>query len=423
MDIAAWLRGLGLEQYAPAFRDNDVDAEVLPSLTADDLISIGVKSVGHRRKLLDASAALRTEPSSPREPGEGRAGAKAERRQLTVMFSDLVGSTPLSAQFDPEDLREIIAAYHRAVADVVRSFEGFVAKYMGDGVLAYFGYPRAHEDDAERAVRAGLGVVDAVARLDVRSVKLRARVGIATGLVVVGDLIGEGSAQEQSVVGETPNIAARLQAMAEPGAVVIAASTRRLVGEIFDCRDLGALDVKGIAGPILVWRVVRPSAIESRFEALRGSALSPLIGRDEEIELLLRRWARAEAGDGQVVLISGEPGIGKSRIIHRHGISSGQLHAWRQQLTRGVGGQLARLGDQAPPAPSFARVVMSRKLPSCDAPPTNCRAYNHTGAQQCERGWLAWNCNPKRCLSMSPTVAHRAPRPSINPSVTVPQHW
>ena len=187
------------------------------------------------------------------------------------MFSDLVGSTPLSAQFDPEDLREIIAAYHRAVADVVRSFEGFVAKYMGDGVLAYFGYPRAHEDDAERAVRAGLGV-DRCRRSPRCQSRLRARVGIATGLVVVGDLIGEGSAQEQSVVGETPNLAARLQALAEPGAVVIAASTRRLVGEMFDCRDLGALDVKGIAGPILVWRVVRPSAIESRFEALRGSA-------------------------------------------------------------------------------------------------------------------------------------------------------
>jgi len=185
---------------------------------------------------------------------------------------------------------------------------------MGDGVLAYFGYPRAHEDDAERAVRAGLGVVDAVARLDVKSVKLEARVGIATGLVVVGDLIGEGSAQEQSVVGETPNLAARLQALAEPSAVLIATSTRRLVGEIFDYRDLGALDVKGIAGPVLVWRVLRRSAIESRFEALRGSALSPLIGRDEEIELLLRRWVRAKAGDGQVVRISGEPGIGKSRI-------------------------------------------------------------------------------------------------------------
>jgi hypothetical protein len=185
---------------------------------------------------------------------------------------------------------------------------------MGDGVLVYFGYPRAHEDDAERAVRAGLGLIDAVGRLDVKSVKLQARVGIATGLVVVGDLIGEGSAQEQSVVGETPNLASRLQALAEPDMVVIAASTRRLVGDLFDYRDLGAVELRGIAAPVPAWQVLRPSVVASRFEALRGSTLSPLVGRDEEIELLLRRWARAKAGDGQVVLISGEPGLGKSRV-------------------------------------------------------------------------------------------------------------
>ena len=254
-----------------------------------------------------AAPPLVTPPSPPRVEA-------AERRQLTVMFCDLVGSTALSARLDPEDLREVIGAYHRAVADVVRSFDGFVAKYMGDGVMVYFGYPQAHEDDAERAVRAGLGAIDAVGRLDVKSARLQARVGIATGLVVVGDLIGEGSAQEQSVVGETPNLAARLQALAEPDAVVIAASTRRLVGDLFDYRDLGAVEAKGIAGPVPAWQVLRPSAVESRFEALRGSALTPLVGRDEEIDLLLRRWARAKAGDGQVVLLSGEPGIGKSRI-------------------------------------------------------------------------------------------------------------
>jgi class 3 adenylate cyclase/predicted ATPase len=230
------------------------------------------------------------------------------------MFCDLVGSTALSARLDPEDLREVIAAYHRAVADVVGNLDGFVAKYMGDGVLVYFGYPRAHEDDAERAVRAGLEVVYAVARLEVKSVKLQARVGIATGLVVVGDLIGEGSAQEQSVVGETPNLAARLQTLAEPGAVVIAAGTRRLVGDLFEYRDLGAVEVRGISGPVPAWQVLRPSAVASRFEALHGSALTPLVGRDEEIDLLLRRWARGKAGEGQIVLISGEPGIGKSRI-------------------------------------------------------------------------------------------------------------
>jgi class 3 adenylate cyclase/predicted ATPase len=238
----------------------------------------------------------------------------AERRQLTVMFCDLVGSTALAARLDPEDMREVIGAYHRAVAGVVTAFDGSVGRYMGDGVLVYFGYPRAHEDDAERAVLAGLDVVDAVSRLDVRSVKLQVRVGIATGLVVVGELIGEGSAREQSVVGETPNLAARLQALAEPDAVVIAAGTRRLVGDLFDYRDLGNVEVKGISRPAPVWQVLRPSGIESRFEALRGSSLSPLIGRDEEIDLILRRWTRAKAGNGQIVLIAGEPGIGKSRI-------------------------------------------------------------------------------------------------------------
>ena len=305
MDVAVWLRSLGLERYEAAFRDNEIDWEVLPNLTSEDLKEIGVVPIGHRRKLLAGIAAI---------GATATAASEAERRQLTVMFCDLVGSTQLAARLDPEDFREVVTAYHRAVADVVGGFDGFVAKYMGDGVLAYFGYPRAHENDAEHAVRAGLGIVAAVGGLDIRSVKLRARVGIATGLVVVGDLIGEGSAQEQSVVGETPNLAARLQALAEADAVVIAAATRRLVGDLFEYRDLGAIEVKGIAAPVPAWQVLRPNVVASRFDALRGAALSPLIGRDEEIELLLRRWARAKAGDGQVVLVSGEPGIGKSRI-------------------------------------------------------------------------------------------------------------
>jgi class 3 adenylate cyclase len=296
MDAAAWLRGLGLEQYELAFRDNDVDGEVLPELTADDLISIGVTSVGHRRKLLAAIAALGAEPPTVAQSAASASSAPtsvatidAERRQLTVMFCDLVGSTALSSRLDPEDLREVIAAYHRTVTEIVAGFDGFVAKYMGDGVLIYFGFPRAHEDDAERAVRAGLGIIDAVGRLDVKSVKLQARVGIATGLVVVGDLIGQGSAQEQSVVGETPNLAARLQALAEPDAVVIAAGTRRLIGDLFEYRDLGAVEARGLATPVPAWQVLRPSIVESRFEALRGSALTRLVGRDEEIDLLLRR--------------------------------------------------------------------------------------------------------------------------------------
>jgi len=320
MDVADWLRGLGLERYVPAFRDNDIDGEVLRRLTAEDLRELGVASIGHRRRLLDAIAAFGAVAAAAANPPPPAATAvaprleAAERRQLTVMFCDLVGSTELSARLDPEDYREVIAAYHGAVADAITGFDGFVSRYMGDGVLAYFGYPQAHEDEAERAVRAGLGVIDAVGRLNVKYVRPQARVGIATGLVVVGDLIGEGSAQEQSVVGETPNLAARLQALAEPNAVVIAASTRRLVGDLFEYRDLGAVEVKGIVAPVSAWRVLRPSAIESRFEAMHTSSLSPLIGRDEEIELLSRRWARAKAGNGQVVLISGEPGIGKSRI-------------------------------------------------------------------------------------------------------------
>jgi class 3 adenylate cyclase len=311
MDISDWLRGLGLQRYEAAFRDNDIDSEVLPKLTADDLISIGVTSVGHRRRLLEAIAAL---ASDPPPAADTPARADAERRQLTVMFCDLVGSTELSSRLDPEDLRDVIAAYHRAVADVVRTLDGFVARYMGDGVLIYFGYPRAHEDDAERAVRAGLGVTDAVGRLDVKSVELQARVGIATGLVVVGDLIGEGPAQERSVVGETPNLAARLQALAEPGAVVIGQGTRRLVGDLFEYRDLGALSIKGIAAPVPVWQILCTSAVASRFEALHGPTPIRLVDRDEEIGLLRRHWARAKSGEGQVVLVSGEPGIGKSRL-------------------------------------------------------------------------------------------------------------
>jgi class 3 adenylate cyclase len=319
VDIAAWLRGLGLERYEPAFGENEVDAEVLPELTESDLVALGLP-VGPRRKLLTAIAGLRQgvppSPAAERQPPApvSVSPSEAERRQLTVMFCDLVGSTALSARLDPEDLRAVIGAYHRCAAAVIKGGGGFVAKYMGDGVLAYFGYPRADEHDAERAVRAGLALVEAAGGLDTAAgVPLQVRVGIATGLAVVGNLIGQGAAQEQAVVGETPNLAARLQALATPGTVVIAPSTRRLTGGLFDYEDLGAVDIKGLAGPVAAARVLRESAAESRFEALRA-VRTPLVGRDEELALLERRWQQANTGEGSVVLVSGEPGIGKSRL-------------------------------------------------------------------------------------------------------------
>ena len=321
MDVGGWLRKLGLEQYEAAFRANRIDDTVLPSLTAEDLKDLGVGFVGDRRKLLDAIAALRAEASEPTPLSDApRATDKAaqdtaERRQLTVMFCDLVGSTALSARLDPEDMREIVGAYHRSCAEQIAKAGGFVAKYMGDGVLAYFGYPRAHEHDAERAVVAGLALAEAGPMLKTAAgTPLQVRVGIATGLVVVGDLIGSGDAQERGVVGETPNLAARLQALAEPNMVVIADSTRKLLGNLFELRDLGPQDLKGIAGPTRAWAALRASSVESRFDALHMTNLTALVGREEEFEALLRRWSRAKTGEGQLVLISGEAGIGKSRL-------------------------------------------------------------------------------------------------------------
>src|SRR5919199_446001 len=282
----------------------------------------GAENPSGKRFCGDCGAALTANArgSTPAAPWVGEPSAwpsarspSAERRQLTVMFCDLVGSTALSARLDPEDLREVIAAYHKCVAEVVGHFGGFVARYMGDGVLVYFGYPQAHEDDAERAVRAGLALVEAVGRLGTREA-LEARVGIATGLTVVGDLIGSGVAQEHGIVGETPNLAARLQALAEPGSIVVDPLTRQLTGSLFECCDLGLVDLKGLPRPVQVARVLGERKVESRFEAFHPAALTPLVGREEEIELLLRRWRQIRQGEGRVVLISGEPGIGKSRL-------------------------------------------------------------------------------------------------------------
>ena len=280
MDVGGWLRSLGLGQYEAAFRANEIDETVLPSLTAEDLKELGVAALGHRRKLLDAIAALRAGESAKAPPPDFLPSADktvrdtAERRQVTVMFSDLVGSTALSARMDPEDLREVIASYYKCVAATVRRFDGFVAKYLGDGVLVYFGYPHAHEDDAERAVRVGLELIAAVNGLKTR-VLPQTRVGIATGLVVVGDLLEAGKAHERDIVGETPNLAARLQGIAQPNTVVVAESTRKLLGNLFELQDLGTRELKGMAEPVRAWAALRANSVESRFEALHDGPGHP----------------------------------------------------------------------------------------------------------------------------------------------------
>jgi class 3 adenylate cyclase/predicted ATPase len=317
--IADWLKKLGMSEYTERFAENHIDESILRELTDQDLKDLGVVSLGHRRKMLRAirdlgnvSVAV-TAPSAPVEAGPARRD-DAERRQLTVMFTDLVGSTALSTKLDPEDLRSVIGAYHKCMAETVARFDGFVAKYMGDGVLVYFGYPHAHEDDAERAVRAGLALIEAVGKLRAQEQPFQVRIGVATGLVVVGDLVGSGEAQERGVVGETPNLAARLQGIAAPNTVVIAEGTRRLLGNLFELEDLGAKNLKGIAGSVRAWAAVRARSVESRFEAMHATGLTALVGRGEETELLLRRWSKAKSDEGQVVLISGEAGIGKSRL-------------------------------------------------------------------------------------------------------------
>src|SRR5499426_4101241 len=323
MDVGGWLRDLGLERYEPAFIENAIDGDVLPELTESDLKKLGIP-LGDRKRLIRAIRAMAAGSpnafvASAAVGGDAQTAqprvAAAERRHLTVMICDLVGSTALSARLDPEDMRAVMDAYHAACTRIVQAYDGFLGDFRGDGILAYFGYPRAHEDDAERTVRAGLEIIAAVARLETQAAEpLAVRIGIATGLVVVGDLSGEGALREHAVVGDTPNLAARLQALGEPGMIVVAASTRRLLGDLFRLRDLGRHEVKGIAEPLAAWVVEGVSDSESRFEAIRVAGLTDLIGREDEIDYLLERQRLAWKGEGQIVLISGEPGIGKSRL-------------------------------------------------------------------------------------------------------------
>jgi class 3 adenylate cyclase len=282
-----------------------VDTPTPRGVVDENVKDLGVASVGERRRLLEAIAWPRDEVA-PAGKGASRPGAAArgdadsswrggaERRQLTILLCDLVGSTALSAQLDPEDMLEIIGAYHRCCAEQITKAGGFVAKYLGAGVLGYFGYPQAHEDDAERSVQAGLALIETVPKLGLRNdPALQVRIGIASGLVVVGDLVGEGVAQEHGVVGDTPDRAARLQALAQPGQVVIAPSTRRLAGGLFEYRGLDRSNPKGLSEPIEAWQVLGPRAVESRFEAQHESPLTALVNREEEMELLLRQWRRA----------------------------------------------------------------------------------------------------------------------------------
>jgi predicted ATPase/class 3 adenylate cyclase len=312
-EIGRWLKALGLTEYVELFVKNDIDVSVLRDLGDADLRELGI-SLGHRRRLLRAIAELDKTPSSPHVSGPLHHDL-AERRQLTVMFCDLAGSTALSTRLDPEDMREVIRAYQEVCSAVIRSYDAFLAKFMGDGILVYFGYPRAREDSAECAVRAGLDIVAAVEGLKTRvGISPKVRIGIATGPVVVGDLVGAGAAQERAVVGEAPNLAARLQGLAEPGTVVIAASTRRLLGTLFELRDLGAHEMKGFVDRVPAWAVERAVTVNSRFEATRSVGLTGFVGREKEIALALDRAQLAWRGEGQVLLIAGEAGVGKSRL-------------------------------------------------------------------------------------------------------------
>jgi len=321
-DLEQWLTAQGLEQYAPRFADNDIDFEVLGDLTESDLEKLGV-SLGHRRKLLRALELRRRESAGKAPAGAAETSpvstdaSNPERRQITVLFCDLVGSTELAHALDPEDASALIRRYQNACSGVVAGFDGYVAKFMGDGLLAYFGYPQASEDAAEQAVRSAFAIIGAVRELrhpDGR--RFAVRIGIATGTVVIGDMLGAGSARERAIVGDTPNLAARLQAMAGANEILVSARTRQLLGQRFEYDGLGERTLKGFAAPVPVWRVEREAAVETRFAATRAVSRAAFVGRSAESSLLLDRWRRATQAQGQAILISGEAGMGKSRLAH-----------------------------------------------------------------------------------------------------------
>jgi class 3 adenylate cyclase/tetratricopeptide (TPR) repeat protein len=331
MDVSAWLCGLGLERYEMAFRDNAIDGEVLPSLTSDDLKEIGVSAIGHRPRMLDAIAALRGEPDRRVTPaGETQSPAppsrdSAERRPITVMFCDLVGSTSLAAKLDAEDWRDLVGAYLDEASSAVTQYGGHVLKKLGDGMMALFGYPKAQENDAERAARAGLAILHALEGLNIKNEvrglpALSARIGLESGPVVV-DSTGE-------VFGDAPNVAARVQSAAEPGTVLVTAAVQRQVAGLFVAEERGPHELKGVPGRPTLYRLVRASGGGRR---LGARSLTTFIGREEELSLLSRRWRRATAGDGQFVQIVGEPGLGKSRLTEEFRLSLGDTpHTWSQ---------------------------------------------------------------------------------------------
>jgi len=326
--VSAWLEDIGLGMYRDAFQQNAIDWEVLPELNEGDLEALGVL-LGHRKKLLRAIASLSQSakvmgggsvpiPVVPERQPSHPDRDQAERRQLTVMFCDLVDSTPLSRHLDPEDLQEVVRRFLDACSQAIGRFDGYIAKYMGDGILVYFGYPHAHEDDAARAVHSGLAVLDTVKAFNQdnpnQGFDIAARIGIATGRVVVGEEMGQETAKERSVFGETPNLAARLQAFAKPNQLIIDPSTKRLAGNEFEFRDQSTFSLKGFETPVQAWQVLGVRLSASRFEAHRSSQLANFVGREHEVSLLLGRWREAVGGEGQALLLSGEAGIGKSRI-------------------------------------------------------------------------------------------------------------